>query len=64
MLFADCIEPGQNLLGIMEALSQKLEHPFALHVTKYTLKSVLICTGIYGMGIGIYYSSQKNYRRG
>lgn len=64
MLFADCIEPGQNLLGIMEALSQKLEHPFALHATKYTLKSVLICTGIYGMGIGIYYSSQKNYRRG
>lgn len=48
----------------MEVLTDKLNHPFALYVTEYTMKSVLVCTGLYGMGIGIYYSSQRNYRRG
>lgn len=64
MLLGECIAPNQNLLDIMEALTEKLNHPFEVSVTKYTLKSVLICTGLYGMGVGIYYSSQKNYRRG
>ena len=29
-----------------------------------TIKSVLVCTLLYAAGIGIFYSSQKNYRRG
>lgn len=56
--------PGRNLLDVMEVLTEKLDHPFALSITEYTVKSVLVCTGLYGMGIGIYYSSQRNYRRG
>lgn len=63
-LIADCIVPGQNLLKILEALTEKLNHPAALHITRYTWRSLVICTLLYGMGIGIYYSSQRNYRRG
>ena len=48
----------------MEVLTEKLNHPFQLHYTEYTIKSVLICTLLYAAGIGIFYSSQKNYRRG
>ncbi|SHK91033.1 type IV secretion system protein VirD4 [Hespellia stercorisuis DSM 15480] len=64
LLIADAIKPGMNLLAIMEVLTEKLNHPFSLHITKYTVKSVFICTLLYGMGIGIFYASQKNYRRG
>lgn len=49
---------------MMEVLTEKLNHPFQLHYTEYTIKSVLVCTLLYAAGIGIFYSSQKNYRRG
>ena len=41
-----------------------LNHPFQFHYTEYTIKSMLVCTLLYAAGIGIFYSSQKNYRRG
>lgn len=64
VLIADAITPGQNLLQMMEALTEKLNHPLSLHYTEYTLKSVFICTLLYAFGIGIYYANQRNYRRG
>lgn len=51
-------------MEIMEALTEKLEHPLSLHYTQYTLKAILVCTLLYAFGIGIYYANQKNYRRG
>ena len=64
ILLADAIQPGRNLFELMEVLTEKLNHPFQLHYTEYTIKSVLVCTLLYAGGIGIFYSSQKNYRRG
>ena len=64
ILIADAIQPGRNLFELMEVLTKKLNHPFQLHYTEYTIKSVLVCTLLYAAGIGIFYSSQKNYRRG
>lgn len=64
ILLADTIQPGKNLLELLGVLTEKLNHPLQLHYTEYTVKSILICTGVYGMGIGIFYSNQKNYRRG
>ena len=64
ILIADAIQPGRNLFELMELLTEKLNHPFQLHYTEYTIKSVLVCTLLYAAGIGIFYSSQKNYRRG
>ena len=64
LLLADAIQPGRNLFELMEVLTEKLNHPFQLHYTEYTIKSMLVCTLLYAAGIGIFYSSQKNYRRG
>ena len=63
-MIADAIQPGRNLFELMEVLTEKMNHPFQLHYTEYTIKSVLVCTLLYAAGIGIFYSSQKNYRRG
>lgn len=64
ILLADAIQPGRNLFELMEVLTEKLNHPFRFHYTEYTIKSMLVCTLLYAAGIGIFYSSQKNYRRG
>ena len=64
VLIADSIHPNQNLLEILEVLTERLDHPFTLHLTEYTVKTVLICTFLYAMGIGIFYANQRNYRRG
>ena len=63
-MIADAIIPGGNLFEMMEALTEKLNHPLALHYTEYTKKSILICTLLYAFGIGIYYANRRNYRRG
>ena len=64
ILLADAIQPGRNLFELMEVLTEKLNHPFQFHYTEYTIKSMLVCTLLYAAGSGIFYSSQKNYRRG
>lgn len=64
ILIADAIQSGRNLFELMEVLTEKLNHPFQFHYTEYTIKSMLVCTLLYAAGIGIFYSSQKNYRRG
>ena len=64
ILLADAIQPGRNLFELMEVLTEKLNHPFQFHYTEYTIKSMLVCTLLYAAEIGIFYSSQKNYRRG
>lgn len=64
ILLADAIQPGRNLFELMEVLTEKLNHPCQFHYTEYTIKSMLVCTLLYAAGIGIFYSSQKNYRRG
>lgn len=64
ILIADAIQTGRNLFELMEVLTEKMNHPFQLHYTEYTIKSMLVCTLLYAAGIGIFYSSQKNYRRG
>lgn len=64
ILLADAIQQGRNLFELMEVLTEKLNHSFQFHYTEYTIKSMLVCTLLYAAGIGIFYSSQKNYRRG
>ncbi len=64
LLLADSVGPDRNLMAILELLTEKLDHPLEIHFTEYTGKSLLACTLLYGMGIGIFYSNQKNYRRG
>ena len=48
----------------METLSEKLEQPFFITYTPYTFQCILIFTAAYFLGIGIYESQKRNYRRG
>ena len=61
---ACAIKPGENIFEILDRLSQILRQPFSLHYTVYTGKCILILSFAYITGICIYYSQQKNYRRG
>ena len=61
---ACAIQPGENIFEILDRLSQILRKPFSLHYTVYTGKCILILSFAYITGICIYYSQQKNYRRG
>ena len=64
MLIADSMETGRNLMELLEILTEKMNHPFRIHFNEYTLKAVVLCTVLYGMGIGIFYANSRNYRRG
>ena len=61
---ACAIEPDTNLLQILQVLTEKLDQPFSITYTPYTLRCVFTFTIAYVSGIGIYYSQKKNYRRG
>lgn len=56
--------PGANLFEILNVLTEKLNQPFSITYTPYTVKCVLTFTAAYFLGIGIYYSQRRNYRRG
>ena len=61
---ACAITPDKNFIQILETLSEKLEQPFFITYTPYTFKCILIFTAAYFLGIGIYKSQKRNYRRG
>lgn len=53
-----------GILSVIEKLPEAIQHPFRIQVCKDSLKTVLIFIACYGMGIGIYLSTRRNYRRG
>ena len=61
---ACAIAPDKNFIQILETLSEKLEQPFFITYTPYTFQGILIFTAAYFLGIGIYESQKRNYRRG
>lgn len=61
---ACAIKPDTNLLQILQVLTEKLDQPFSISYTPYTLRCIFTFTIAYVLGIGIYYSQKKNYRRG
>ena len=61
---ACAITPDKNFIQILETLSEKLEQPFLITYTPYTFQCILIFTAAYFLGIGIYESQKRNYRRG
>ena len=61
---ACAIKPDTNLLQILQVLTEKLDQPFSISYTPYTLRCMFTFTIAYVLGIGIYYSQKKNYRRG
>ena len=54
---------GNGLAGIVENFTPAISKPFNITICEDSLKTVLILILAYAMGIGIYLSNEKNYRR-
>lgn len=62
LLIAPFLSGG--LVEIIEKLPEKLNSPFNIEFCKDSFKTVFIFLLAYSLGIGIYISTRKNYRRG
>lgn len=62
LLTAPYINGG--IIEIVKELPTKMNNPFDIELCENSLKTILIFFAIYLLGIGIYTSSRKNYRRG
>lgn len=54
---------ADGLVGIVKNFSAILENPFHISLCEGSLKTVLVLLLVYALGIGIYLSTDKNYRR-
>lgn len=61
LLIAPAVNGG--LPEILSKLATIFNNPFSIKLCEDSLKTVLILLLCYGMGIGVYFSSLKNYRR-
>ena len=61
LLMADCFTGG--LVNIITNMTRALNNPFHIEFSENSLKSVLAFLLAYGVGLGIFLSSPKNYRR-
>ncbi len=52
-----------GLVGILENAGDIFNNPFHITFVEGSLRVVLIFCAIYGVGLGIYLSTEKNYRR-
>ena len=62
LLIAPNINGG--LVEIINNLPQKMNTPFEIEFCKNSIKSILIFLLIYLLGIGVYLSTRRNYRKG
>ena len=53
-----------GIVEIIGNLSVAMENPFSITVCGDTPRTVLIFLLAYGMGIGVYFSTRRNYRKG
>ena len=61
LLIAPYMDKG--LINAIPNLNEALNHPFQIQWTNSTLKTIGIFLIIYVLGVGMYLSSSKNYRR-
>ena len=62
LLIAPYISGG--IVEIISKLPEKMNEPFYIEFCKDSLKTVFIFLCAYALGIGIYLSTRRNYRRG
>ena len=55
---------GRGLPELLTNLTTALQHPLDIHWTDKSLLSILICTGLYIMGLCVYASEQRRTRDG
>ena len=61
LLIAPCMENG--LVSLMQNFGVVMENPFKITLCEDSVKTVLILLLIYGIAIGVYLSTEQNYRR-
>ena len=61
LLLAPAAKDG--LIGIVRSFSDVMDHPFHIELCEDSLKTVLILLLAYGLAIGVWLSSDRNYRR-
>lgn len=61
LLIAPCMKNG--LMGLVENFGTVMQNPFKIVLCENSLKTVLILLLIYGLAIGVYLSTDHNYRR-
>lgn len=54
---------GGGLAAILPELMSVFDNPFHIELCEDSVKAVLVLLLCYGMGIGIYFSTRRNYRR-
>ena len=54
---------GGGLVGIINGFTAAMDAPLTITICEDSLKTVLVFLLAYGVGIGMYFSSRKNYRR-
>lgn len=64
LLFGGAVNPGMNLADILSALTAALDQPFSIRWTDRSALTLCFFTLGYGLAVGIYLSTRKNYRRG
>ena len=55
---------GGGLPDILSHLTEALKHPFQIRWTEHSFASILVCSGLYVMGICLYQSEQGRTRDG
>ena len=55
---------SSGIVEIIGNLSVAIENPFSITVCGDSIRTVLIFLLAYGMGIGVYFSTRRNYRKG
>ncbi len=61
-LLAPCA--GGNLLDFFGRMTEALQSPFTITLCENSGRTVILFLLIYGIGITVYYSTQKNFREG
>lgn len=61
LMIAPVIDEG--IIAIIQTLNEGMNHPLEVEWCKDSIKTVLLFLTIYGIGIGVYWSTRKNYRR-
>ena len=54
---------SEGLLGIIQGFADGMNHPFAIQWCENSLKTIFIFAVCYGLGVGIYYATRRNYRK-
>ena len=61
LLIAPCMENG--LVSLIQEFGTVMENPFQIKLCEDSVKTVLVLLLVYGIAIGVYLSTEHNYRR-